>query len=102
MSKRIKMTGEEWEEKGKQLFGADKMEWKFICPGCGYVASVREWKEAGAESGEIAFSCIGRRLEKKRDFLGGTGSGPCNYAGGGLFAINPVEVEGSRIFAFAE
>lgn len=91
----------EWEEQGKKLFGPNKLDWKFTCPLCGYVASVQDWKDAGAAEGEVAFSCIGRRLENKRDAFGGDGPGPCNYAGGGLFKMNPVIVDGTGYFEFA-
>ena len=95
-----KMTVEEWNKEGESLFGMDRMNWKFICPSCGHVASVRDWKDAGASESAVAFSCVGRYTGAKRE-LGEKGEGPCNYAGGGLFKLNPVEVCGHRIFDFA-
>lgn len=106
---RIKMTKEEWEAKGTELFGKDRFDWKFKCPSCGYIASVRQWKDVGAGSGEIAFSCIGRRKVNSHEAFtaNAVNGGPCNYAGGGLFRLNPVVVtvdgdEVVELFAFAE
>jgi len=101
----VKIAHEDWCAKGRELFGDDPMNWKFVCPSCGHVASVADWKNAGASEGEFAFSCIGRRLGSGND-MGGKKQ-PCNYAGGGLFQLNPVIViyadGGERpTFAFAE
>lgn len=82
----------EWIAEGKRLFGHDWMKWRFVCPGCGHIASVQDWKDAGAGEGAVAFSCVGRWLDHQRDWLTGRGPGPCNYAGGGLFGINPVPI----------
>jgi hypothetical protein len=56
------MTHEEWKTEARKRFGDDSMGWRFVCPSCGHIASVADWKAAGAGEGEIAFSCIGRRL----------------------------------------
>lgn len=101
-----KMTLQEWKEEGIRRFGENTLDWKFVCPSCGYIASVRDWKETGAKEGEVAFSCIGRHL-KPNTHIGTKDGGPCNYAGGGLFRLNPqeiVEEDGQIItlFAFAD
>jgi hypothetical protein len=101
------MTQEEWEAQGRALFGSDKQKWRFTCPSCGHVASVEEWKVAGAPHGTAAFSCIGRFTGANGDGAFKGKGGPCNYAGGGLFKLNPIRVitkEGTEhdIFAFAE
>ena len=96
------MTHQEWWEKGEQLFGTDIMLWKFVCPSCGHVASVQDYKDAGAPEGAVAFSCVGRYLPKSNEAFGGPGSGPCNYTGGGLIRLNPVDVDGRKTFAFVE
>lgn len=105
MSERRRMTHVEWLAEAQTRFGADSAKWRFVCPCCGHVASVAEWKAAGASEGEVAFSCIGRRTGAKREALG-EGDGPCNYAGGGLFQLNPVTVDFGagthKVFAFAE
>lgn len=96
----------DWKAEGEKRFGSDMMQWKFVCPSCGHVASVQEWKDAGAPAGAVAFSCVGR-------WKGGDDSksfkkkgGPCMYAGGGLIGINPVKVKDEdkvrRVFEFAQ
>ena len=94
-----KYTLEEWRAKAAELFGTDFMKWKFVCPVCRHVASVQDWKDAGAPEDAAAFSCIGRwagvspRVAKGDIGPNGIpGEGPCNYAGGGLFKLNPVTV----------
>ncbi|MHC4371489.1 MAG: VVA0879 family protein [Planctomycetota bacterium] len=84
------ISHKDWKQEARALFGDDALEWRFVCPACGHTASVHDWKNAGASTGEVAFSCVGRRLRPDADM--GTKPGPCNYAGGGLFALNPVKV----------
>ena len=107
MNDRTSMTHEEWLSEAAKRFGSDPLKWRFVCPVCGYVASVADWKAVGARVGEVAFSCIGRHRENARDAFAGKGAGPCNYAGGGLFRLNPVNVvmDDGRVvetFAFAD
>jgi hypothetical protein len=96
------MTLDEWRTEGKHRFGSDPMQWRFVCPSCGHVASVEDWKNAGAPETAVAFSCIGRWLPNPQSIF--EKPGPCNYAGGGLFGLNPVRIEGrpSAVFSFAE
>ena len=101
-----KITLKQWKQEGQSKFGEDSKQWKFICPSCKHVASVQDYIDAGAVDGEIGFSCIGRNLGIKKSIGDKTG-GPCNYAGGGLFQLNPVkvilsELESVRVFEFAE
>ena len=98
------MSVDEWRKEGVRRFGSDEMKWRFVCPSCGHVASVQDWKDAGAEESEVAFSCVGRHLKDAKQMC--EKPGPCNYAGGGLFRINPVKVicEGGvalNVFDFA-
>lgn len=91
------MTEQEWRERGKKLFGEDWMQWQFVCPVCKHVASVQDYKNAGAPQNAVAFSCVGR-WDATID---------CNYAGGGFIRLNPVEVVGENgdthtLFEFAE
>ena len=102
-----KLTHEEWIAEGKRRFGEDMLGWRFVCPSCGHVASVQDWKNAGAPEGAVAFSCVGRQLNANDDNTFGKKGGPCMYAGGGLFKLNPVTVvrengQESALFAFAE
>lgn len=68
------------------------MKWRFKCPVCGHVASVQDYKDAGARENEVGFNCIGRYLPGSRRAFGGSGPGPCDYTGGGLFHLNPVRI----------
>ena len=100
---KTKMTLEEWRAKATELFGPDKMGWRFVCPACDHVASVRDWLAVGAPLNTAAFSCVGRWSGASRKAFA-EGNGPCDYAGGGLFPINPVTVvcpDGVEIQAFA-
>ena len=97
------MTKTEWHAMGIKKFGNNQMDWKFKCPACGHIASVQDYKNAGAPENVVAFSCIGRYLKNKpREAFGKIGKGPCNYAGGGLIGLNPIEVDGEHYFEFAE
>lgn len=86
------LTRDEWVTEAKRRFGEDVYNWKFVCPVCKHVASVRDWKTAGAPEGAVGFSCVGRWIEGSRSAFEDSGKGPCTYAGGGLFALNPVSV----------
>lgn len=90
----ITMTQDEWLKEGRARFGADFMNWKFVCPGCGNVAAVSDYqpfKAAGADPNSATNQCIGRFLAG-RSWLHGSGPGPCDYAGFGLIRISPVRV----------
>lgn len=103
----------DWLMEGRKRFGDDMMSWKFVCPSCGYVISVRDWYDLEAPEGAIAFSCIGRFLrdgdEQSKAYMRTFHhrGGPCGYAGGGLIKLNPVVIvfpDGNRIgvFEFAD
>lgn len=100
----LQLTQAEWYDEARRRFGDDTSEWAFVCPSCGHVACVRDWGSVGAPEGQIAYSCVGRHLPNPKTI--GQRPGPCNYAGGGLFGLNPVDVtdvEGRvhSVFAFA-
>lgn len=102
---KLQMSSEQWYAEGTRLFGENKMQWKFKCPACSHVASVQDYKDAGAPQTAVGFSCIGRWLEDCSEAFD-PGS-PCNYAGGGLIQINPVVVDMGEddwmcVFEFAE
>jgi hypothetical protein len=99
------LSFEKWTEERIRRFGPDANDAKFVCPICRYVQSVRECRAAGMPDDCIGFSCIGRWIGGSRDAFGAPASspGPCNYAGGGLFRLNPVTVQlsnGNRIELF--
>ena len=97
------MTMQEWHDEGVRRFGPDEMAWRFVCPACKHVATPQDWKTAGAKESHVAFSCIGRFMDNPREAFA-KGPGPCNYAGGGLFGLNPIQIEGrtGRYFAVAD
>ena len=76
----------------------------FVCPACKHRQTVGECLAAGHVENMIAFSCIGRSLPKHKTIDAfAKGPGPCSYAGGGLFRINPVTVllpDGASIDVF--
>ena len=82
---------DEWIAEAKGLFGT-RAQVRFVCPACGHIASVQQWLDAGAKIEHAGFSCIGRWIEGSRSAMFGNGKGPCDYAGGGLFRLNPVTV----------
>jgi hypothetical protein len=102
------MTREEWVAEGTRLFGEDMFKWKFECPVCHHVASVKDWKDLGANENAVAFNCVGRYIPGSAEALSTnprnrkkSNGHPCNYTGGGLFKLNPITVDGHNIFAFA-
>lgn len=104
------MTQSEWMEEGKHRFGKDYMEWKFQCPMCGHVASIREFKDAGADSPNCAYQeCIGRYTGKGSPKKGD--SSGCNWAaygflgipnGKGVIVVSDDDGIGTECFGFAE
>ncbi len=109
-SQLIQYSLAEWQAEGTRRFGADPLKWRFVCPACGHVQSVedfRPFKDQGADADSARFNCIGRYQGANPNAgLAGTGKapGPCNYTSGGLFDLRPVVVtipNGSPIRAFA-
>ena len=96
-----KVTLDQYIAEAEAKFGSDRLNWKFVCPACGHVSSAADYKAANAPEGAVGFSCVGRWTASPIDAFS-KGQGPCNYAGGGLFCINPVEIEGhGYYFEFA-
>lgn len=90
------MTRDEWHALGKTLFGDNMLFWKFVCPICKTVIEVRDYKNAKAPQSAIGFNCIGRYFKDAQKAFGDKKikkGNPCDYAGGGLFRLNPVEVD---------
>src|SRR5690606_42004973 len=104
----------QWLAEGERRFGPNQLKWRFVCPACGHVQAVedfRPYKDRGGVTAEtVRFNCIGRYCGPNPDAgLNGTGKekGPCDYTSGGLFDLRPVTVvkpSGERIrsFAFAD
>lgn len=103
LMKKREVTYDQWQAEAIEMFGDERMAWRFVCPSCGHVASVRDYKNAGATAGQVGFSCIGRALGAGDEHTFRKSGGPCNYAGGGLIGLNPVAVifpDGKRIDVF--
>ena len=96
---------EDWWARGTELFGPDQRKWVYRCPVCKHEASHQDYLDAGGDEGMIGFSCIGR-LKGGKSAIFDDGKGPCDYAGGGLFRLNPVHVcDGDHVretFEFGE
>lgn len=98
------MTREEWHTLGVELFGSDYEKWLFVCPSCGNIASIgdyRKYKDKGATPDSATFNCIGRYMDGKvADMC--SGERPCNYSSGGLFCINTLRiiVDGKNVPCF--
>lgn len=90
MSNARRLTHAQWMAEGNARFGGAS-SWAFVCPSCGRVQTVFELMQAKVPQASWGFSCIGRWLEKASAAFSGE-PGPCNYAGGGLITVNPVEV----------
>jgi hypothetical protein len=97
-----KLTRDEWLAEGRELFGDNFFDWRFVCPGCGHVQSIgdfREHKDRGATPDAAAKECIGRYEEKPASWSEGEAKkgGPCDYAAYGLFFIgNTIVLDGDR------
>lgn len=101
----IEMTKDAWLDMGTGLFGPNTDLWKFVCPSCGTIAAVgdfRKYAAHGAHPSSATCECIGRYEGATRAFNPGTFK-PCNYAGYGLLRLSPVTVlDGDkRITCFA-
>lgn len=101
------ITKEEWVKRGTQLFGPDMMKWRFVCPACGNIAAVEDYKpykDKGAQPDSATGNCIGRYNGHMGVDMGA--GKPCNYTGYGLLDFCPVRViDGDkeiRCFAFDE
>lgn len=69
---------EEWKAEATRRFGPDMLKWRFRCPMCGHVASVQDFKDAGAKSPNCAYQeCLGRYTGKGTPMKGD--SSGCNW-----------------------
>lgn len=55
-----KYTYVEWMTEGKKRFGDDFNDWKFICPACGHIQSVRDFIYLELDPNDAFKECIGR------------------------------------------
>lgn len=91
---------EDWLKKAARLYGENAGDWNFICPICKTPQTGKDFVKAGLTkeqaSTSIANECIGRFLPEKQKAIGEkkiVKGRPCNYAGYGIFQLNPVEIE---------
>ena len=82
--KMIKQTLTEWQEEAKNRFGDNPNSWKFVCPACGRVTSLKEFVDAGGDKNGVYQECIGRVNGKGSPDGKDNGFG-CNWAAYGLF-----------------
>lgn len=102
MSER-RITHQEWQARGRELFGDNVNLWLFICPSCGQVQNRLDWLAYGTAQPEadrrLGFDCIGIRAEEvcpgsgAVDFMERSAGAGCLYTSAGLFPISPVTIE---------
>jgi len=90
MARRV--TVKDWYAEAIERFGADTDAWQVVCPVCKHPQTIAEMKAVGMPEASFAFSCIGRWIPGSKEAFDKTKTGPCTYAGGGLFKLNPVTV----------
>jgi hypothetical protein len=113
MTALFEISHEDWQKEAVKRYGTDHNTWKFRCPSCLNIMTPKMYHDFGITSGMpkesvqnmMAFSCVGRLMDKPQEMLV-NGKGFCNYAGAGLFRLNPIlvkfpEGEERRFFDFA-
>lgn len=61
MSKSIVVSEKDWNRIGAELFGSDKLDWRFVCPSCGHVSTGRRFLELDiSDPGRVVQECEGR------------------------------------------
>jgi len=103
-------TYDQWLADGKQRFGQDFLQWRFVCPICHHIAAVADYapfKDCGANPDSATQECIGRYSKPSfKAFSNSTKDRgqPCNYAVYGLFKFPGVIIEmpdGAKRMAFS-
>ena len=86
----------EWDAKGRELFGMDMQDWKFVCPSCGLVQSIAKakehWPQLKGKDWNVTSECVGRY----------TKDAGCDWCAYGLFRGPLIVVlsNGDEIAAF--
>lgn len=73
----------DWMEEGKKHFGENFDDWKFECPACGHIQSIKDFVDVGADRNDSYQECIGRKIGKGSPQKGD--STGCNWAAYGFF-----------------
>ena len=90
-AKRINVN--DWLAEARELFGDNVDDWKFVCPMCGNIQSVADFRKLHDEGHktnpeDAYFNCIGRYIGGRSAFLEDKKEGPpCDYTLGGLFCM---------------
>lgn len=93
------VTLAEWRAEGEQLYGKEQLDWRFRCPACGHVQTMRKFKEAGLNPQLAYLNCASRHD------LGGKAD--CKWTIGGLLCVGGRYVIDAKyrprlIFEFAD
>lgn len=78
---------------GTRLFGPGFTDWRFVCPQCGHVQKIgdfRPYQARGAIPDSARQTCIGRFTGSEHG-LGKPGQ-PCDYTAHGLIQLAPIRV----------
>lgn len=61
MTKPIIVSEKDWNRIGAELFGPNKLDWRFVCPACGHVSTGRRLLELDiSDAGRVRRECEGR------------------------------------------
>lgn len=78
----------EWNKELIERFGGNYENWKFVCPVCGHVQSMADFKAIDKDI-NLSYSCCIGRFTGSDDKTGVKG---CNYTVNGLFSLNKTTV----------
>lgn len=100
---------DKWREEAVRRFGKNPDNWGFVCPACGHIATVGEFRALGANPNQALQECIGRVNGKGADGMKGLDVGfGCNWAAYGLFRtlgkgiiVKPEDEKTVEVFDFA-
>ncbi len=76
---------DDWIAEAESRFGRN---WKFVCPACGHVQSIADFKKIGEDVNLVYSMCIGRYLGVNDK----TGEKGCNYTVNGFISLNKTTV----------
>ena len=78
------LSYDDWLERGKALYGPDMLDWKFVCPVCGHVQTLREFADGGVDPDYGVCNCASR--------FGLGGNENCQWTTGGALVIGGLYV----------
>lgn len=105
----IVYTSKEWLARGKELFGDEKLDWKWKCPSCGNIQSPKDFKELidmkaiGLDERlptpeDAYYNCIGRFTGTENEIF--SKEQPCNYTLGGLMHLaHTIVLDGDKVYS---